>query len=342
MPQIPIDMPPSGVNLLKIGNPLQRARGTLAAHVTMRTRNRTIFDIRMTSTDSTSNTVRPAGPPVNAAGEGGSTVRLGTKALVLVYAVFLIAAITPIFLVKIPVLIDLPNHLSRMHVLTESAADPILQQHYRLTWGLLPNLAMDAFVVALYPMLSVFEATRIFLATTIVMLVVGTLLIHTALYRRLGLWQTAVFLVVFNQVLAWGFVNFLFGLGVALITAACWIFARQQNIILRIAIFSTAATILFFSHLIALAVYALLIFGYEAAQAKPFKNGIRGDTLRHGMVFLSQMIVPVVLWARLPGGDFEAQTAYVSAGLKVLALTAPFRFFFEPVDFATIVLSTLR
>jgi hypothetical protein len=332
-------MPPrSGVNLLKIGNPLQRRLGTLVAHVTKRTGNRAIFDIRMTSTDSTSNAVRPAGPPANASGAGILAFRLGTKALVLIYAALLIAAITPVFLVDIPVLIDLPNHLSRMHILTESAANPFLQQHYRLTWGLLPNLAMDAFVVALHPMLSVFEATRVFLAITIVMLVGGTLLIHAALYGRLGLWQTAVFLVIFNQVLAWGFVNFLFGLGGALIAAACWIFSRQQNIIFRIAIFSTAATILFFSHLIALAVYALLIFGYEVAQAKPLKNGVRGDTLRHAMVFLAQMIVPLTLWARLPGGAFEAQTAYVSAGFKVLALTAPFRFFFEPVDFATIVL----
>lgn len=256
----------------------------------------------------------------------------------LVYGVLLIAAITPVFIVDLPVLIDLPNHLSRMHILTESTANPVLQQHYQLTWGLLPNLAMDVFVVMLHPLLSVFDATRVFLAMTIVLLVAGTLLIHAALYRRLGLWQAAVFLIVFNQVLAWGFVNFLFGLGVALIAAACWIFARQQNPILRILIFSTAATLLFFSHLIALAVYALITLGYEVAQAKPLKNGLRGDALRHGMIYASQMVIPVALWVRLPGGDFEAQTAYVSAGLKVLALTAPFRFFFEPVDFATIVL----
>jgi hypothetical protein len=258
---------------------------------------------------------------------------IGTIAL---FCLCLAVTLIPIWLVDIPPLVDLPNHISRMHILTALANDPVLQESYVVAWSLLPNLAMDIFVVSLTSIFSVFDASRLFVAATVINVFVGTLVLHYATHKRISVWHCLVFLALYNQVLAWGFLNFLFGLGTAFLAAGGWILLRNKSPIIRWGIFSAATAILFFCHLLALAIYAGIILAFE--MTKPWEDKGRRYTNRrqHWIVLAAQFWPVALLWMLQPEGSMNWSANYVSPMLKLFTVTAPFRYFFEPVDVAII------
>ena len=70
---------------------------------------------------------------------------------VLVAALVVVGLLLPLFVVEIPPVLDYPNHLARLWLLSMSPPDPILSSMYAPDWHLLPNLAIDATAHPLAP-----------------------------------------------------------------------------------------------------------------------------------------------------------------------------------------------
>src|SRR5262249_17472695 len=140
-----------------------------------------------------------------------------------VASVALAAVLLPLFWVSVPPLVDYPNHLARMAILAHVGNPAAWTENYVPDWRLLPNLAMDLIVPPLTGVMTLEAAGKVFVGTTMVMLVAGTVALHGALHRRLAPWPLLSCLFVYNTALAWGFLNFLFGLGAALLSFAAWI-----------------------------------------------------------------------------------------------------------------------
>ena len=45
----------------------------------------------------------------------------------------------PVWSVRIPPLVDYPNHLARMHILAHHHETPLLQKYYLIKWAVLPK-----------------------------------------------------------------------------------------------------------------------------------------------------------------------------------------------------------
>ena len=60
-------------------------------------------------------------------------------------------ACLPVLLCETLPLIDYPNHLARMHILSALSRSAQLQNYYAIMWQPLPNLAMDLTVVPARP-----------------------------------------------------------------------------------------------------------------------------------------------------------------------------------------------
>jgi hypothetical protein len=129
----------------------------------------------------------------------------------------------PLFLVSIPPLVDYPNHLARMSILLGVGDDPTSAANYQPHWRLLPNLAMDLIVPPLAHLLSLESAGWLFVAATMILLVIGTLMLHRVLHGRVGLWPLCSLLFLYNAVLSWGFLNYLFALSITLLGFSGWI-----------------------------------------------------------------------------------------------------------------------
>lgn len=216
--------------------------------------------------------------------------------IVLIAAVLMVAfAAWPVVTTEILPLLDYPNHLARMHVLLEYDRQPALREFYEITWGALPNLAMEAVVLPLAQVMPLEAAGKAFVVLCLAIQVAGVLAIHRAMHGRWSPWPLAVVPILYNDTFLFGFVNYLFGFGLALLSFAAWVALAGRGVALRLAAGTVAATAVWFCHLTAFGVYAILVCGYEASRS--LARWRAGGPLigADWIAALGQLVVPAVI-----------------------------------------------
>ena len=211
------------------------------------------------------------------------------------FMVLLAIAVVPIWSVRIPPLVDYPNHLARMHILSSRNQSIFLQQYYEIRWAILPNLGMDLVVPPLVSLVPVEHAGRVFLSLIFCLLAGGVVALHRVVHDRWSLWPLLAMLFLYNSVFLWGFLNYLFGLGLSLWVFAAWLVWRNQPAVRLIPIFSVFASALFFSHLFALGVYAIAVGAYELGQSWKMRRHSQGRVFPQLTTALAQFVLPCVL-----------------------------------------------
>ena len=188
-----------------------------------------------------------------------SYVHWGLAALVICAALLAL----PACIAPMPAMPDYPAHLASFYLLSGGAKLPLLAQVYRVQWAFLPNLAAEATVPLLARVLGLSGATAFFLATAIVLWVMGPAAVHWSLYRRVGIAPLFAGIFAYNANLMWGFINYYFAMGLALCVFAGWIATKEARGVVRTTSFAAAALVIYFCHVFAAAVLLLLIGCYE-------------------------------------------------------------------------------
>jgi hypothetical protein len=257
--------------------------------------------------------------------------------------------IAPLFLTEMPPLLDYPNHLARMAILAADGQDPALAQIYAIHWRIVPNIGIDLAMPRLMRILPLFAAGKIFVALALLLPLVGVAALHRAVFRVRDYWPLAAALVAYNRLFFAGFLNFLIGVGLALLGAAIWEFQRNGGAWRRLATASIAALIIFFCHLIAVAFYGLLLLALELGDAW------RRRRLRLGPVAMLAVpfVLPAILYLRAPisggapaGGHglldvvrhYYWALAAEPRGLEFYGLLGPFLTYDRLLDAAAMVL----
>jgi hypothetical protein len=188
----------------------------------------------------------------------GPYMRVATCAVILLGA----ASLLPTLLVDIPAMADYPNHLARMYVLTD-VGTPNENPYYEVSFALYPNLAMDLVVPQLARSMNVENATRLFFLFAQLLIIIGAVAIEWVVKQRHEIAGFAALLSLQSIAFSFGFVNFEFGLGVALFGIASWIAFEHRKWYVRFAVHALFACVLFVAHLFALGVYGLALGLYE-------------------------------------------------------------------------------
>ena len=224
-----------------------------------------------------------------------ATIRGSFIPIASVAVILLGIALVPVLVVQIPPLVDYPNHLARMLILADGGQSPWLTQYYEVHWNFLPNLGMDMVVPPLTRLMSLETAGKVFIGLTFALLVGGVMALHAALHRRWSPWPLLAFFFLYNSVFLWGFLNYLFGLGLAFFSCAIWVMLRERSAILVVGLFSAIVTVLFFAHLFACGVFALVVLPYEFAQwwIRPSKSP--SSLFPLGLKTFPIVVVPLVL-----------------------------------------------
>jgi hypothetical protein len=168
----------------------------------------------------------------------------------------------PLFSTVLPPLFDYPNHLARMYLLTEGG-----NAFYALRWEPLPNLAQDLIVPPLAALMPLALAAKLFLVIAFGLIAGGAIWLNRVATGAWHVWSLLVFLLLYNRIFLWGFVNYLFGIGVALGGIALWLALEPKQSWVKMLASSIVALLCYFSHIAALGFYALVIFGIEARPA---------------------------------------------------------------------------
>jgi hypothetical protein len=230
-------------------------------------------------------------------------------------ALFLVAAL-PVIATAYPPLFDYPNHLARMYVLAGPPASSPLARFYAPHWVPLPNLAMDLIIPELARIMPVPVAGRVFILLTMLMLAGGTAALHRVVHHRRSATPLLAFLFLYNKVLFWGFLNYLFGLGLAFFCLAGWIALHRRHAALRIAAGTVFACAVYFAHLEAVGLYGLMVMAYEAGAAwrEQTRWGPRlGQMIVAGVPFL----LPLGILITHSQGLDTARVAFAPWGHKI-------------------------
>ncbi len=207
------------------------------------------------------------------------------------FVALLVVVSVPLFSTVLPPLVDYPNHLARMHLLAEGG-----NQFYAVRWAPLPDLAADLVIPPLTRLMPLEIAGKLFLVLTFGLIAGGTVWLNRVATGRWRLWPLLAFLLLYDRVLLWGFLNYLFGLGLAICGLAPWLSLEARPAWLRILASSVVALACFFSHLSALGIYALVIFGLELPSAISLMRSRRYRELaRLTAVASAQFIAPAGL-----------------------------------------------
>jgi hypothetical protein len=184
-------------------------------------------------------------------------------AVALLFVAVTVLASIPVLTHVLPPLSDYLNHLSRGYVITHIGADPELARFYFVKWQVVPNLIIDAAMLALNPFAGVYRAGQIFTLTAFVLILSGTLALHRALFGNWSALPLVAAPLLYNEVMLVGVMNYIFGVGVALWAIAAWVALRDRAWPWRIAAAIVSALALFFCHLYAVGVYGLALLGVE-------------------------------------------------------------------------------
>jgi len=210
----------------------------------------------------------PALSPRPAGGEGRNSRReldFPRHGPTLIWAAFtlLLAVVSaPVFSTVLPPLFDYPNHLARMHLLAEGG-----NAFYAVRWAPIPNLAQDVIVPTLAHVLPLELAAKLFLVMIFGLIAGATIWLNRVATGAWRFWPLLCFLLLYNRVFLWGFINYLFGIGIALGGIALWISHEPRRSWLRVLASSVVALACYFSHIAAFGFYALVISGMELPPA---------------------------------------------------------------------------
>ncbi len=246
--------------------------------------------------------------------------------------------LVPFCLVSIPPVEDYPNHLARMYLLAFGAHDPVLSRMYAADWHVIPNLAMDVIGPPLLLVLPLDVGGKIVLALALLMPLAGVVALHRAVFRSRSYWPLGACLIAYNGLFLMGFINFLIGLGAALLVAAAWTALRPPRAGLGFAVLAVGAVVVFFCHIVALGLLGLVVACTMAEEL--FRAGRRSSpllpaTARRVVELVGAFLVPVLLVLVSPFGRAGGVVAYGSAKLKLTELIDPVLNYHPLLDGAT-------
>jgi hypothetical protein len=198
--------------------------------------------------------------------------KLAWRWLLAVYALLAAIVVLPLTLVEMPGLGDFPNHLARIHLLTQLPHAAWLQQYFEPHWQVAPYLGMDSIVALLSRVMSIYVAGRLFAGLCLVSPVLAAIALRWAVYRRLDLLPAAAFLISYSYVFSRGFLDYVFSANLAVIVFAAWIVCARRPRLWHVGAFALAAALLYLSHAFAFIAYGVLVAGFELGRTWPLRS----------------------------------------------------------------------
>jgi hypothetical protein len=213
-----------------------------------------------------------------------------------VLAVLAAVSFLPVLLTPIPAMVDYPNHLARMYILSQNGT-PSANPHYEVVWAFYPNLGMDLLVPQMARLMSVENATRLFLLLSQLLIVAGALLLEWTRKGRVHLAGFAALAVLYCLPFCWGFVNFEFGLGLAVCGIAVYLMLAERPWPLRFATSAIFVAALFTAHFFSLGIYGATLGFYELSRIQQQRSSYRVAAARLVALAIPALVLFAIMQA---------------------------------------------
>jgi hypothetical protein len=214
---------------------------------------------------------------------------LTTRHAVWIDALVGLLCVLPLLLTAHLPLEDLPDHLAVQYVIKDWAASPYLQQFYAIHWALVPNLALEFFVLAARHVISIDLAVRLFCIVTLLTLFLGTRMINLTLSAGRGRIYRVVPLLCYGGPFQFGFLSYCLGIGLALMLFGLYLRLRPLSAA-RVALFMPLSFVLLLCHLAAFGLFAMAVGACELTGSF---QAAKGDLRRLPAEVIKGQIAPL-------------------------------------------------
>jgi hypothetical protein len=177
--------------------------------------------------------------------------------------------VVPFWIVQYPPLLDYPNHLARVFILTHiNDSNYQFSQYYTASFGFYPYLTMDVLLMWLMKVVSIFTGGRIILSLCVLSVPAAAWFFVRQANRdntSLACWGL---LSGYNIFFLWGFVNWQLSMALVLLIAGLWIRYLNRATVLRWFVLLLIVTILYFTHLQGFGLSFLMVTAYAVSTMK--------------------------------------------------------------------------
>ena len=209
---------------------------------------------------------------------------------------------------------------SRVFIVHHYSEIPEYKAMYEVKWRPIPNLAMDLIVPVLLNFVSLKLASKIFLTMIVVLFNIGGHMLGAAVHGSRNWIALTISFFTYNFSFSYGFVNYMFGLGVFFVTLAIWLRFQDAWNWNRILIVSLLVLIAYLSHL------SSYVFLGVAAFVMTLRHSIhaRGILIRHllGLLPFALPVVALFFYMHENTAPFEWWHPFILK--KLIGLTYPF------------------
>jgi len=181
--------------------------------------------------------------------------------------------VLPLWIVKYPPLLDYPNHLARVFILTH-INDPSYQfsQYYTATFGPYPYLTMDVLLMGLQKLCTIFTGGRIILSLCVLAVPLAAWFFVRQANRENSSLACWGLLSAYNIFFFWGFVNWQLSMALVLFVAGLWIRYLARPTIVRWLALLVIVTVLYFTHLQGFGLAGLMVTAYAVLTRKGLRS----------------------------------------------------------------------
>ena len=264
--------------------------------------------------------ITDASAATSRASSRGATPRLAA----LGYAIALALIAWPVLQVAHPVLTDYPNHLARLYVSGALPGSDALANYYSLQGGFYPYLPFDLIVGALGAVVGLETAGKLFLALSLAMPTIGTLVLARALHGKIGLLAGREHPVRLQPPPVMGPRHLSLLARLAFMVFAGWIVTEQWTWPKRLALFSILSSLMFCSHPFAFSALGLLIGAWELGRTPAWSwSGLKQTAMRLCLTGI-QFIPAVVIATQVEQTDVGSSiTRFGSLSARITAPCRP-------------------
>jgi hypothetical protein len=229
-------------------------------------------------------------------------------------------------------MVDYPNHLARCYILAHYHDNPFFQQRYILDHSPLPNLAIDLIVTPLLRILPLIVAGKVFLSIAAALYVLGCSAVGRAVTGKPNWLALVCAFTFYNSQLLYGFVNYVFGIGVFLCVFAFWFRVRNAISPLRFFLLCLLSLATFLAHL------SSVVFLGFACCTIALLDFVRDRRIRSLIVKLAWLACPLVLMVGfMKSSGRVGSIAWHPLTGKLLSLLAPVRSYSLAMDLGVAV-----
>lgn len=249
-------------------------------------------------------------------------------------AVCLFFLLIPVWVVEIPPLVDVINHGARVFVIANYDSSPFFQEHFEIAFEPIPNVALDLLLVPLVGYVGLWTAFKLFISLSILLFAIGCYLVSASGWERPSLTVFIAWLLFYGSTFYFGYLNYLFGIGLFLIALGLWLRWRKKFSALRVVILVLVGSASYLSHLSAIVFLGIAIAVVNLYDLVRSPEREKRHLVSYGCDLLIFLAPAAAFLLYIGNSGAPSALEWNSLSGKFAALFGPFRSFDIPVDIA--------